>query len=45
MADLPLFRATLSDGQVREVKAITGELSELRDRLRRALDGVKRPRR
>jgi DNA-binding transcriptional MerR regulator len=45
MADLPLFRATLTDGQVREVKAITGELGELRDRLRRALDGVKPPRR
>ena len=45
MADLPLFRATLTDGQVREVKAITGELGEIRDRLRRALEGVKPPRR
>ncbi len=45
MADLPLFRATLNDGQMREVKAITGELSEIRDRLRRALDAVKPPRR
>lgn len=44
-ADLPLFRATLSEGQVREVKAITGELGDLRDRLRRALEGVKPPRR
>ena len=39
--DLPLFRANLSEGQVREVKAIKGELSELRDRLRRALEAGK----
>jgi DNA-binding transcriptional MerR regulator len=45
MADLPLFRATLTDGQVREVKAIAGELSEIRDRLRQALEAVKPPRR
>ena len=45
MADLPLFRATLTDGQVREVKAIAGELGDIRDRLRRALEGVKPPRR
>jgi DNA-binding transcriptional MerR regulator len=43
--DLPLFRSQLSDGQVREVKAITGELGDLRDRLRKALDAVNRPRR
>jgi DNA-binding transcriptional MerR regulator len=36
--DLPLFRANLSEGQVREVKAIKHELAELRDRLRRALE-------
>lgn len=42
VADLPLFRATLSEGQVREVKAIRAELSELRDRLRQALDARKR---
>ncbi len=41
-ADLPLFRATLSEGQMREVKAIAGELTDLRDRLRHALDAVKR---
>jgi DNA-binding transcriptional MerR regulator len=42
MADLPLFRATLSEGQVREVKAIAGELTDLRDRLRRALEAIKK---
>ncbi|MEZ5830031.1 MAG: MerR family transcriptional regulator [Dongiaceae bacterium] len=36
-ADLPLFRATLSADQVRDVKAAVGELTELRDRLRRAI--------
>jgi len=41
MGDLPLFRATLSEGQVRQVKAIKGELAELRDRLRRALEAGK----
>jgi DNA-binding transcriptional MerR regulator len=35
--DLPLFRATMSEGQLRQVKAIKGELADLRDRLRRAL--------
>lgn len=41
VADLPLFRATLTEGQVRQVKAINSELMELRDRLRRALDAGK----
>jgi DNA-binding transcriptional MerR regulator len=41
MGDLPLFRANLSEGQVREVKAIKNDLAELRDRLRRALDAGK----
>lgn len=44
VADLPLFRATLSEGQVREVKAIKAELTELRDRLRHALEAGKRAR-
>lgn len=44
MGDLPLFRATLSEGQVREVKAIAGELTDLRDRLRRALEAIKKAR-
>jgi len=39
--DLPLFRANLSEGQAREVKAIKNDLAELRDRLRRALDAGK----
>ncbi len=43
-ADLPLFKATLTADQVREVKAAVGELTELRDRLRRALDACKRAR-
>ncbi|WP_119303365.1 MerR family transcriptional regulator [Dongia deserti] len=43
-ADLPLFRATLTTDQVREVKAAVGELAELRDRLRRALEAGKRAR-
>ena len=38
MMDLPLFRAALDDGQVREVKSVIEELKELRDRLRRAAD-------
>lgn len=37
MLDLPLFRATLDDGQVRMVKSAVEELKELRDRLRRAV--------
>jgi DNA-binding transcriptional MerR regulator len=41
MGDLPLFRANLTEGQVREVKAIKGELAGLRDRLRRALEAGK----
>ena len=44
MADLPLFRATLTADQVKDVKAAIGELSDLRDRLRKALDAVKRAR-
>jgi DNA-binding transcriptional MerR regulator len=40
--DLPLFRATLSADQVRDVKAAVGELTDLRDRLRRALDACKK---
>lgn len=43
-ADLPLFRATLSADQVRDVRAAIGELTELRDRLRRALEAGKRAR-
>lgn len=38
MLDLPLFKAaTLDERQMREVKAITSELEELRDRLRKVL--------
>jgi DNA-binding transcriptional MerR regulator len=38
MLDLPLFKAAaLDDSQIREVKAITSELEELRDRLRKVL--------
>ncbi|WP_374650391.1 MerR family transcriptional regulator [Dongia sp.] len=38
MLDLPLFKAAaLDERQVREVKAITAELEELRDRLRKVL--------
>lgn len=38
MLDLPLFKAaSLDDRQIREVKAITSELEELRDRLRKVL--------
>lgn len=43
-ADLPLFRAGLSADQARQVKAAVGELTELRDRLRRALEAAKRAR-
>ena len=35
--DLPLFRATLDEGQIREIKAAMAELVELRDRLQRAI--------
>lgn len=34
--DLPLFRAALDDGAIREVKSVIEELTELRDRLRHA---------
>ncbi|MDQ7248231.1 MerR family transcriptional regulator [Dongia sedimenti] len=37
--DLPLFRASMDDQQLREIRGIAGELSELRDRLRKAIDG------
>lgn len=38
MLDLPLFKAAaLDERQIREVKAITSELEELRDRLRKVL--------
>ena len=37
--DLPLFRANMDDGQLREIRGIAAELSELRDRLRKAIDG------
>ena len=38
MLDLPLFKAaSLDERQIREVKAITAELEELRDRLRKVL--------
>jgi DNA-binding transcriptional MerR regulator len=40
--DLPLFRATLTADQVRDVKAAVGELGDLRDRLRRALEACKK---
>ena len=40
--DLPLFKASLTADQVRDVKAAVGELSDLRDRLRRALDACKK---
>ena len=40
--DLPLFRATLTADQVRDVKAVVGELTDLRDRLRRALEACKK---
>ncbi len=37
--DLPLFRANMDDQQLREIRGIAAELSELRDRLRKAIDG------
>jgi DNA-binding transcriptional MerR regulator len=37
--DLPLFRSGMDDGQLREIRGIAAELSELRDRLRKAIDG------
>ncbi|WP_395019960.1 MerR family transcriptional regulator [Dongia sp.] len=37
--DLPLFRTSMDDGQLREIRGIAAELSELRDRLRKAIDG------
>jgi DNA-binding transcriptional MerR regulator len=40
--DLPLFKATLTADQVRDVKAAVGELTDLRDRLRRALEACKK---
>jgi len=36
--DLPLFRASMDDKQLREIRGIATELSELRDRLRKAVD-------
>ena len=36
--DLPLFRASMDDQQLREIRGIATELSELRDRLRKAID-------
>jgi DNA-binding transcriptional MerR regulator len=35
--DLPLFRANMDDQQLREIRGIAAELSELRDRLRKAI--------
>jgi len=35
--DLPLFRAAMDDGQLREIRGIAAELSDLRDRLRKAI--------
>jgi DNA-binding transcriptional MerR regulator len=35
--DLPLFRAGMDDGQLHEIRGIAAELSELRDRLRKAI--------
>jgi DNA-binding transcriptional MerR regulator len=35
--DLPLFRSNLDEGQLREIRGIAAELSELRDRLRKAI--------
>jgi DNA-binding transcriptional MerR regulator len=42
--DLPLFRATMSAEQVKDVKSAIGELTDLRDRLRKALEAGKRAR-
>jgi DNA-binding transcriptional MerR regulator len=38
VADLPLFRGSLDDEQVREIRSVANELAELRDRLRRAAE-------
>jgi DNA-binding transcriptional MerR regulator len=35
---LPLFRASMDDQQLREIRGIAAELSELRDRPRKAID-------
>jgi hypothetical protein len=35
--DLPLFRSSMDDTQLREIRGIAAELSELRDRLRKAI--------
>jgi DNA-binding transcriptional MerR regulator len=43
-SDLPLFRPTLSADQVQDVKAAIGELTDLRDRLRKALDAGRKAR-
>ena len=43
-ADLPLFRPNLTAEQVRDVRTALGELTELRDRLRQALEAGKRVR-
>ena len=42
--DLPLFQANLSGDEVRQVKAAIGELTELRDRLRQALEAGRKAR-
>jgi DNA-binding transcriptional MerR regulator len=36
--DLPLFRSAMDDQQLREIRGIAAELSDLRDRLRKAID-------
>jgi len=36
--DLPLFRGPVDDRQLREIRGIAAELSDLRDRLRKAID-------
>jgi DNA-binding transcriptional MerR regulator len=41
---LPLFQPRLTADQVKDMRAALGELSDLRDRLRRALDACKRAR-
>jgi DNA-binding transcriptional MerR regulator len=43
-ADLPLFQANLSGDEVKQVKAAIGELTELRDRLHRALEAGRKAR-
>ena len=42
--DLPLFQPRLTADQVKDMQAALGELSDLRDRLRRALEACKRAR-